>query len=156
MPVGKPDKTKFFRVRDGEAWTFRVFIYEDKGAKELYIVLPFVQPLLGSLARPAQLYAAIDRTDNPFLIPVTLPSEDGKWNSWPDSLTQGVEMAKDYWVRVVSNMSLSAYDINQATALLPDPVWPATTMEELVKVAFRGKIIDTPDHPVIRALQGAV
>jgi hypothetical protein len=65
-------------------------------------------------------------------------------------------MAKDYWVRVESNKAINAYDINQATAALPDPVWPATTMEELVKVAFRGKIIDNPDHPVIRALQGAV
>ena len=156
VPVGKPDKTKFFRVGQGEMWTFRVFIYEDKAANEIYIVLPFVQPLLGNLARPAQLHAAIDRTDNPFLIPVILPGEDGKWNSWHESLAQGVEMAKDYWVRVESNKAINAYDINQATAALPDPVWPATTMEELVKIAFRGKIIDSPAHPVIRALQGAV
>ncbi len=44
VPVGKPDKTKFFRVGEGEMWTFRVFIYEDKAANEIYIVLPFVQP----------------------------------------------------------------------------------------------------------------
>ena len=156
VPVGKPDRAKFFRVGDGEPWTFRAFIYEDKAANEIYIVLPFVQPLLGNLARPAQLHAAIDRTDNPFLIPVILPSEDGQWNSWHESLAQGVEMAKDYWVRLVANKSINAYDINQATAPLPDPVWPATTMEELIKVAFRGKIIDNPDHPVIRALLGAV
>ena len=156
VPVGKPDRAKFFRVRDGEGWTFRVFIYEDKAANEICIVLPFVQPLLGNLARPAQLHAAIDRSDNPFLIPVILPGEDGQWNSWHESLAQGVAMAKDYWVRVVANKSINAYDINQATASLPDPLWPTTTMEELVKIAFRGKIIDSPDHPVIRALQGAV
>ena len=156
VPVGKPDRAKFFRVPDDEAFTFRVFLYEDKVANETYIVLPFVQPLLGSLARPAQLHAAIDRTDNPFLIPVILPSEDGQWNSWHESLAQGVEMAKDHWVRLVANKSINAYDINQATAALPDPEWPDTTMEELVKVAFRNKIIDNPDHPVIRALLGAV
>jgi len=156
VPVGKPDKTKFFRVPDDDAFTFRVFLYEDKTANETYIVLPFVQPFLGSLARPAQLHVAIDRTDNPFLIPVILPSEDGQWNSWHESLAQGVEMAKDHWVRLVANKSINAYDVNQATAVLPDPLWPDTTMEELIKVAFRGKIIDNPDHPVIRALQGAV
>ena len=62
VPVGRPDRAKFFRVGDSEAWTFRVFLYEDKAANDMYIVLPFVQPLLGSLARPAQLHAAIDRT----------------------------------------------------------------------------------------------
>ncbi len=156
VPVGRPDRAKFFRVLDDDTFTLRVFLYEDKATNDMYIVLPFVQPLLGSLARPAQLHAAIDRTDNPFLIPVILPSEDGQWNSWHESLSQGVEMAKDHWVRLVANKSISAYDINQATAALPDPVWPDTTMEELIKVAFRGKIIDNPDHPVIRALQGAV
>ena len=156
VPVGKPDKTKFFRVNRGGAWIFPTFIYEDKDAKEIYIVPPFMQPLMGTLARPAQLHAAIDRSDNPFLIPVYLPGEDGKWNSWHESLAQGVEMAIDHWVRLTANMSIKANDINQATAALPDPVWPATTMEELVKVAFRGKIIDSPAHPVIRALQGAV
>ncbi len=156
VPVGKPDKTKFFQVAVDEAFTFRVFLYEDKTANETYIVLPFVQPLLGSLARPAQLHAAIDRTDNPFLIPVILPGEDGQWNSWHESLAQGVEMAKDHWVRLTSNKSIGAYDVNQATAVLPEPVWPGATMEELIKIAFRGKIIDSADHPVIRALQGAV
>ncbi len=156
VPVGKPDRAKFFRVPDDEACTFRVFLYEDKATNDTYIVLPFVQPLLGSLARPAQLHAAIDRTDNPFLIPVILPGEDGQWNSWHESLAQGVEMAKDHWVRLVANKSINAYDINQAAAALPDPVWPDATMEELIKIAFRGKIIDNPDHPVIRALLGAV
>jgi hypothetical protein len=156
VPVGLPDRAKFFRVGDGEAWTFRAFLYEDKVANEIYIVLPFLQPLLGNLARPAQLYAAIDRSDNPLLIPVFLPGEDGQWNSWPESRAQGVEMAKTHWVRLASNKSINAYEINQATAVLPDPVWPDTTMGELIRVAFRGKIIDTPDHPVIRALQGSV
>ena len=156
VPVGKPDRAKFFRVRGGDAWTFPVFLYEDKVANETYIALPSVQPLLGSLARPAQLHAAIDRTDNPFLIPVIMPGEDGHWNSWHESLAQGVEMAKDHWVRLVANKSINAYDINQAQVTLAEPVWPDTTVEDLIKIGFRGKVIDSEDHAVIRALLGAV
>ena len=156
VPVGKPNQAVFFRIREGEAWTFSAFIYSDKDANETYIVLPCVQPLLGNLARPAQLYAAIDRTDNPLLIPVILPSEGGHWNSWHESLSQGVNMAKKHWVRLSANKSINAYDTNQALGALSEPVWPITTMEELIKIAFRGKIVDNPDHPVIQALQGAV
>ena len=156
VPVGKPGPAIFFRTREGEAWTFRAFIYNDKEANETYIVLPFMQPLFGNLARPAQLYAAIDRTDNPLLIPVILPSEGGHWNSWHESLSQCVDKSKKYWVRLESNKPINAYDICQATGVLSEPEWPDTTMEELVKIAFRGKIVDNPDHPVIQALQGAV
>lgn len=156
IPVGKPDRAKFFRVRSGEEWTYGTLIYVDKAAGETYVVPQFMRPLMGNMTCAAQIYVAIDREDNVFLIAVPLPGEDGRWNSWHESLAQGIEMAKDHWVRLVSNKAINAYEAQQALAALPEPAWPTATMEALLGIAFRGKIIDSPNHAVIRALQGAL
>ena len=37
---------------------------------------------------------------------------------------------------------------------IPEPVWPTESFEEIVKIAFRDKLIDRPDHPVIKRLRG--
>ena len=156
IPVNKPDKTKFFKVLTGEEWVFGAYILQLKEVNETYLVSPHIAPILGGLARPAQLHAAIDRHNNVFLIPVFLPGEDGKRNQWHESLAQAVNLAETHWVRVVANMSVGGYDVLQAQGALAEPVWPDTSMEELVNVAFRCKIIDTENHPVIHGLLGAV
>jgi hypothetical protein len=39
--------------------------------------------------------------------------------------------------------------------VLPEPTWPADlTMPDIIKIAFRGRLIETADHPVLRALRG--
>ena len=154
--VGKPDKARFIRVRDGDEWVFGCFIVQLKELNETYLALPHVAYSLGALARPAQLHAAIDRHGNLSLIPVFLPGEDGKRNPWHESLAQAVELAKTHWVRIVANMGIGGYDVLQAQGALADPVWSETTMEELITVGFRGKIIDTENHPVILGLLGSV
>ncbi len=156
VAVGRPDKSKFFRVRPGQEWVFGAYIVQLKDVNETYLVYPHVAPVLGALARPAQLHAAVDRHNNPFLIPVFLPGEDGKRNPWHESLAQAVQHAETHWVRVVANMAGGGYDVLEALGALPDPVWPDTTMEQMIAVAFRGKVIDSEDHAVIRGLLGAV
>ena len=42
------------------------------------------------------------------------------------------------------------------TAELPDPKWPAMPFPAMLKIAFRDRMIDTLDHPVIRDLRGGV
>jgi hypothetical protein len=59
------------------------------------------------------------------------------------------------WVRVTANMSLGAYEIREATGDLPDPDWKEYPFEEILKVAFRDRIVDRFDHPLIGRLRGA-
>ncbi len=156
VPVGKPDKTRFFRIRDGSEWVLDAYILQIKEANETYGVSPHIAPILGSLARPARLHVAIDRNGNPSLVPVFLPGEDGKRHPWHESLAQAVEQAKTRWIRIEPNMPAGGYDVLMATGNLPEPVWPDTSMEELINVAFRGKTIDSETHPVVLAVLGAV
>jgi hypothetical protein len=53
-------------------------------------------------------------------------------------------------------MSLRAYEIFLAEkqSIIPDPEWPTLSLQELVKLAFRDKLINTISHPVVKRLRG--
>lgn len=156
VTVGKAKPAVFFRAHQDEGMTFPAMVYEDKEAREQYLFDPAVAQELGGLVRPVLLCAAIDRQNNPFLIPVPLPGEDGSRNPWHESLAQAVEHAKKAWLRITANMRVGVYDIYVAEGSLPEPVWPAHDMDALVQVAFRGKIISNMDHPVVQSMLGRV
>jgi hypothetical protein len=156
VPVGKPNKGTFFRVRPDEEMTFSCYILDSKDTRETYVVVPNVAQVIGELVRPMMLYAAIDRQNNVSLIPVQLPGENGVRNPWHESLLQAVIRAKTKWIRISANMKLGGYDIYEATAELPEPEWPSRSMDELIEIAFRGKIINSFDHPVVQSLLGKI
>ena len=75
-------------------------------------------------------------------------------NPWHQSATEAVDMAKKGWIRIKANMNLGAYDIFQPLVDFADPVWPDKTMAEMVTLAFKGRVITTADHPVLKQLRG--
>ena len=58
------------------------------------------------------------------------------------------------WVRVKANMSLRAYEIFEAESAIPDPIWPELSFEVIYRIAFKDRLITSPDHPVIKRLRG--
>lgn len=154
VPVRKPLKTEFFRVRPGDAWRFQTMILELKEEGETFLVAPAVWDAIPELLRPALLHTAIDRRNNIFLIPVPLPGPDGRRNPWHQSLAEVVAMAETRWVRSVANKAVGGYDMLVAEGSLADPEWPDTSFSELVHIAFRDRLIDTPDHAVVHQLLG--
>ena len=156
VPVGRPSKDRFFRTHPSPSWVFPTWILENKSVGETYLVSAEVASALGDQVRPVELYAAIDRQNNPFLIPIPLPGPNGVRNRWHESLAQAVEKAKSVWIRVSANKDLGGYDIFEATAKLPDPVWPDITMDELLEVAFKGRVITSLDHPIVQERLGNI
>lgn len=154
VPVRKPNKTDFFRVRPGEEWRFQTMILEIKDEGETYVLMPEVWGVIQELLRPAMLHVGIDRRNNVFLIPIPLPGDDGRRNSWHQSLAGIVEQAEDKWVRIAANKGVGGYDVFRADAKLPEPEWPDLTLAELMEIAFRDKIIASAEHSIIRQLLG--
>lgn len=154
VPVGKPSPATFFQVHPGLDMEFKTLIYQDKAAGEAYAVLPDLVDLLGNLAKAVVLHLAVDRRGNPRLIPVVLPNEAGFRNPWHDSLAHAINAAKGQWVRITANRTVGVYDIFAAKEQLSPAEWPEQSMDQLVQVAFRGKVIDSLDHPVILGLEG--
>jgi hypothetical protein len=65
-------------------------------------------------------------------------------------------MAKTKWMRLVANMSMGAYDLYEASDLLPEPEWPDLPFSEILRIAFKDKYIDEMDHPVLKRLRGEI
>lgn len=157
VPVRKPDKQSFVRVRPGEAWRLQTFLLEFKEERESYLVAPALWPELGAELKPVCLFTGITRQGVLFLWPIKLPGADGRADSWSESALEAAKLCERAWCRVVANMALGGYDVleAQAVANLPEPEWPALTLQEIVKIAFRGRLVDSLDHPAVRRLQGA-
>jgi hypothetical protein len=58
------------------------------------------------------------------------------------------------WVRVMPNLSLGAYEIVRTNLVVAEPQWPNLPFSEILKLAFRGFLIDSLEHPVVRRLRG--
>jgi hypothetical protein len=161
LPVRKPQRQEFVRTHPTIRGT--VALVEDKTDREEYIVSDpdrkgFVKAL--SEALPGEvvlktLYLTVTRQGVWFLWPVKLPGPDGKEMDWTRSSREAAQMAMETWLRVASNRSLGAYDIFTAEKITTEPVWPdISNWQELLRIAFRSRLITSFDHPLIRNLTG--
>jgi hypothetical protein len=157
VPVRKPNKTNFIRVHPGEDYRVDVGIVEMKEERETFLVTPAMmsEPGIYELVVPARLVTYITRQGVLALWPLKL-EKDGKLNPWHESALEAAQLAEEQWVSVRADMSLGAYQIFLATAELPEPEWPEHTFSELVRLGFKGLIVDAPDHPLIQQLTGAI
>jgi hypothetical protein len=55
---------------------------------------------------------------------------------------------------MAADMSLGAYRIYTAEGQLSDPVWPDKMLAQLLEIAFKDRVIEREDHPVVKRLRG--
>jgi hypothetical protein len=158
VPVRKPDKAWFVRVRPGEDYRLQTAVLELKEERETYLVAPALWHGLAGEATfsPRLILTAVNRQGVLFLWPIRLPGPDGKLDDWNRSALEAARVAEASWVRVTANMGLGAYDVYEAVGQHPQPQWPGQPFGELLRLAFRDRFIDGPDHPVLRKLRGEV
>ena len=158
VPVRKPNKQDFIRVHpDPDYRLCSVAIIELREERETYLVLSaYARQLEQQLFNRCNLYLATNRQKVLFLWPVKLPDPDGRYLEWHRSAAEAAERAMSKWVRVTSSRSLNAYEIFEASGELPEPVWPDFSFQEILKIAFRERIVDRPDHPLVQKLKGIV
>jgi hypothetical protein len=158
IPVRKPDKSWFVRVHPADDYSLQTAVIELKEDRETYLVAPQLWPALAaeSTFSPRALFTAVNRQGVLFLWPVRLPGADGKIDAWSQSALEAAQLARNNWVRVAANMALGAYELFQATGELAGPEWPDKPFRELLKVAFKDRMITALDHPVLRKLRGEV
>jgi hypothetical protein len=154
VPVRKPAKEWF--VRTNPQLRIETCVLELKEDRETYIVAPALWPELASESTfgPRALFAALNRQKVLFVWPIRLPGPDGKIDDWNRSALEAAMLAASKWVRVASNMALGAYEVWEATAEFPEPTWPELPFNDILRVAFKGRVIDTLAHPVIKRLRG--
>ena len=154
VPVRKPGKQEWFRVRPGEEWRIQTACYEDEELRETYLVDRSLWTELAGLIHPALILTCVSRSGDLFLWRCKLPGPDGRPNHWTDSALAIAREAETDWRRMAANMVAGYYDGFQPTAALPDPEWPDRTFTEILRTAFKGRLIDSLDHPLLRKLRG--
>ena len=154
VPVKKPSRDMFFRVREEEDWRLNTPVLKLREEGQTYLVDRAVWPELPGELVPKVLFTAVSRRGDVFLWPIRLPGEDGRHDDWNRSALDAARRAMSQWIRIAANRSLGAYDVFQAAAELPEPEWPDDGFEYLLKVAFRDRYITSADHPVVRRLRG--
>jgi hypothetical protein len=157
VPVRKPNRQDFVRVHPDASYRLTpAAIIEVKDDREVYLVTPNLAPGLVGEFSTVTLFTTINRQGTLHLWPVKLPTSDGRQNEWHRSAAEAAERAMKKWVRVTASMSLGAYEIFEASGDLPEPVWPDFSFQEILRIAFRERIVDRPDHPLVQRLQGIV
>jgi hypothetical protein len=154
VPVHKPNPQDFVRVHPSPEFRADFPVIELKDEREEYIVTSKLVPELVGEFVSKTLFTAINKQGVIFLWPVRLPDPDGKSMEWWRSMREAAEFAMTQWVRVKSNLSLAAYEIFVAEGHMGDPAWPDVPFQELIRLAFRDRLITSLDHPVIKRLRG--
>jgi hypothetical protein len=157
VPVRKPNRQDFVRVHDDPRYRLTpAAIIEVREDGEVYLLTPEIAQALPGEFSMVTLYTTINRQGTLHIWPVKLPTPDGRQNEWHRSAAEAAERAMKKWVRVTSSMSLGAYEIFEASGDLPEPGWPDIPFEEILKIAFRERLVDRADHPLVQRLQGIV
>ena len=156
VPVRKPQRQEFIRTHPSVEMTIEAAILEFKQDRQSFIVVPELAPYLPGEAVAKILITSITNHGSVFLWPIRLPDEQGRLDEWNSVALEAAGRAKSKWVRVMANMLAGTYDVLEAAGQFPEPVWPKVTLQQLLEIAFKGRVIDTMDHPVLRRLRGEI
>jgi len=157
--VRKPDKQEYVRTHPEPEFRMDCAIIELKEDRENYLVMPGVAAAVVNEVKPVMLCTTISRQGVVFLWPVPLTPLDGaggRRKVLESHRTQQEAAARAIggWIRMVWSMSVGAYEIFEGPSGTPDPVWPEHSFQDLLRVGFKDKIIQSLDHPVLKRLRG--
>jgi hypothetical protein len=154
IPVRKPNAQDWVRVHPAEDCRLAVALITLRDDRECYLVLPHMAGQLVGEWAPHTLYTTINRQGVLSIWPVRLPGSDGRQLEWWRSAQEAAELAMTKWVRLKADMALGAYQLYEAASSIPEPEWPDLPFMELLRIAFRDRLVDRVDHPVLKRLRG--
>jgi hypothetical protein len=154
VPARRPSPQDFVRVHPAPEYRENFAMIDLKDDREDYLVHPSILPELVSEVVYKTIFTAINRQGILFLWPVRLPAPDDRQSDWWRTAREAAETAMTCWVRMKANMSLGAYETTIATGTMADPVWPEHSFQELLRIAYRDRMVTTLDHPVVKRLRG--
>jgi hypothetical protein len=154
VPVHRPNPQDFVRVHPSPNYRGNFPVIELKDEREEYVVAAdLLAELLGEFVGKT-LFTTINRQGVVFLWPVRLPDPSGRKMEWWRSMREAAELAMTQWIRTKANQSLDAYEMWQAESTMSEPEGPDVTFQDLIRLAFRDRLITTLDHFVIKRLRG--
>ncbi len=158
IPVRKPSKSEWFRVRPGAEWRLQTAVLEVEAGVErsTYLVAAPLWPDLSGEISPALVLCCVNRANDLFLWRIKLPGPDGRSNTWTESALRIAQAAEGTWCRMSSDTTNGHYSHCEPSVELPEPKWPELTFGAILETAFRDRFIASSDHAVLRSLRGEI
>jgi len=150
--LGKPRNQEFVFIPDDPELRCSYVLLKSEKDGCFFGVHPDVAPSLGSLVRLYQLYAYVTDDGLFGLWPIGTPMVPGRENPFPLSAREIVEKNPNRWLRVENCGSMYGAEFVKFDKAAPD--FSEVTLDDLLRVALKGQLIDSVDHPVARRLLG--
>jgi hypothetical protein len=156
----KPNRLDFVRVHPDPEYRVNMPLFrqgraDGGGDEEVYFIHPTVVSEMAAEVRWHTIFTAVNLQGSPFLWCVPVPLDDGREpNTWLVTNREAAELAIKKWIRVASDMSAGAYCVHEYEGPPVEPVFPSESFRNLLELAFKHRLVDRPDHPVILRLRG--
>jgi hypothetical protein len=156
VEVGTPSKDVHFRAHPEWALDDQYVVKDDHGT---FYFVPYDMRSHPKLVKRLRLVTiavvAIWPADTVQIWPVPVLGQQKRddHKAWK-SARNAYELSKEQWVQLAWNEAKGDYDVEVAERITATPNWPDKTFEELLKLGFAEKILDSEDHDYVRQLRG--
>ncbi|KKG31044.1 hypothetical protein DU38_05230 [Methanosarcina mazei] len=163
IPVKKPRSgVEFFRIRPEPEWKFDTYMLDLGGKSDSegkFLLDPALYPevIETKKLKFVRIYTGITYgSGDIFLSEIAHPDSEGKDNEYNRTRRLAYSAAEISWVKLQTNESIGAYDTVLAMSKLPEPEWPEEpeNINKALEIAFKDKIIEDHNHPVLKKLRG--
>lgn len=157
VPYRKPSKEQFVRVHRDAAYRCTGGLIELKDDdSESYWVDPALWPYLADEPTFGKrlVLTAITRQGSLFLWGLRLPGTDGKVPDWVTIPLEAAKNAETRWTKIFWDQSQRKHRIKVSEHLADEPNWPEHPFPELLRLAFKDRVVSTLDHPILMRLRG--
>jgi len=161
VSTSKPKKDIYFRVNPEYFVDLISLVDKDGMESTTYVIASDVleqaisEEAIVSMLSNRRYYLYVTQGGSYGLWGVTFPMDEGQdMNSWAESALTVINRAKSEWLRHFAKRGDGGYRIIAALKDLGEPKWPDEGWEEIVELAFKGKIIDNINHPIFEKLRG--
>ena len=159
IPVRKPSRDWFIRTHPTAWKNVRLLELKEGADRGFYIIHRALWTLCQQAdipLRPVRLTLATSRESGAFLWPLKLQEKgfENRKDDWSASALRICKIAETVWVKVYTKEGGNCYSHKSAEGIDAQPVWPVQTFEQLLGLAFEGKVISDKDDPLLRRIMG--
>ncbi len=159
IPYRKPSKEQFVRVHPDPAFRCNGGLIELKDDdSESYWVDRSLWPHLGD--EPTfgcrLVVTAMTRQGCPFIWGLRLPATENKVPDWVSIPLEAAKAAETKWTKLYWDQAQRRHRIKVSDYLADEPQWPTQAFSELLRLAFKDRVVTSLDHPILKRLRGEV
>jgi hypothetical protein len=159
VSVDKPPGNSYFRAHCEHLLDNATIVRDDQGAgRSIYFIAPSMRsyPKLAPRLRWVTLgLIALWPADTVQIWPVPILGGRNDFKVWK-SARAAYELSREKWTQLVWSEAASDYAVEVAEGIDHTPNWPDKSFEELLKLGFDGKIVDSENHDFVRRLRGLI